>query len=101
MKSCKDCLSCDVCVVVQYSNEPHKYDNLCDDFLDKSLYYKFPCPLGSVVYEVIKRSDDFSGYDYYIVSQKTFALSDVDRIGKTLFITPAEAEAYKSNLENI
>lgn len=50
-----------------------------------------PCKVGATVYIITTQSDDFSG-ERMVIVQAQFRLSLLQDIGKTVFLTRAEAE---------
>ena len=70
----------------------------CSLYENKNLFKKLPCEEGAIVYEIIPRTDDFDGQPYLVISQATFSVKDIDRIGKTLFLSKADAIIAKEEM---
>ena len=85
--TCKDCIHYDVCdwntEIMQITKNP---DN-CEDYKDKSLVVELPCKVGDTVYYWVDRDTKFQ-----VLFAKPFEISDLDYIGKSIFLTRAEAE---------
>lgn len=72
--------------------------NHCPLYDDKNLFKKLPCEEGSLVYEIVSRTDDFDGAPYLVVNQAVFSIKDIEKIGKTMFVTKAEAIFTKEEM---
>lgn len=62
MKTCKDCIHCDVCTQDMISTDLHPYINFsvrddveksCDSFKYKSKFIELPCSIGDIVYTIL------------------------------------------------
>lgn len=92
--SCKDCLHYEVCYY-------HDFDG-CEMFMDKSEWVHLPCKVGNTVYCFApcfdeKRQPKLQVTETKIVDIKTIATVpgmefNVEKIGKTVFLTRDEAE---------
>ena len=78
-----------------------EYENL----EEQGLLLKLPCKVGSIVYEINKdlnsmkrETIEHNGHYYhrninvYFITQVTFEIEDINSLGKTVFLTKAEAE---------
>ena len=54
---------------------------------EQGMLLKLPCKVGDIVYEVYH-----FGYTYYDIDEHKVKLEDLENIGKTVFLTRAEAE---------
>ena len=70
-------LMCESCLKELHRNIG-KVVKSCEDNI-----LKLPCKLGSIVWTVTLRQNDFSGYKYPCVVQKEFGLEDYFKIGIT------------------
>ena len=67
----------------------------CDEYAraeEQGLLLRLPCKVGDTVYKIINQRDNYDDTVYQIVSATIFELSMIDKIGKTVFLTKAEAE---------
>lgn len=109
--TCKDCIHYKVCDDKRRNNHTVS-QSTCKHFADKSLVVELPCKVGDTVYDIswnqrvrdckissIRQEVDgtwkalispFCGGAYYV---------DVDAIGKTRFLTRAEAEKALEEME--
>lgn len=79
--TCKDCVNYEVCFKTSADNREH-----CEHFQDKSKFIELPCKIGDKVFIVGRHH-----HETYINTGR-FRISDVEKIGKTVFITKEEAE---------
>lgn len=63
-----------------------------EDLEEQGLLLRLPCKVGDIVYKIINQRDNYDDTIYQIVSATSFGLSMIDNIGKTVFLTQAEAE---------
>lgn len=97
--SCKDCLHYEVCDCAGEYQYPQGY---CKLFKDKSEWVHLPCKVGNTVYCFApcfdeKRQPKLQVTETKIVDIKTIATVpgmefNVEKIGKTVFLTRDEAE---------
>ena len=59
---------------------------------EQGLLLRLPCKVGDIVYRIINQRDNYDDTVYQIVSSANFELSMIDEIGKTVFLTKAEAD---------
>lgn len=64
---------------------------------EKGMLLRLPTPLGSEVWEIFYRKDDFSGYSYPVKARTSFRIDMLNKIGKTIFLTEEDVE--KARLE--
>ena len=89
---------------------PRKAIVLTDDDVDRWNCYKneeeqglllrLPCKVGDIVYKIINQRDNYDDTVYQIVSSTIFELSMIDKIGKTVFLTQAEADQKLKEMES-
>lgn len=114
MKTCTDCIHCDVCPKESYATDISPYidfsrindvDECCVDFKDKSKCIELPCLSGDTVYRLdyslptcfIEPEVNFIKRIYinenHIVfdCEDEFAFRDID-IGESVFLTREDAE---------
>ena len=72
------------------------YENL----EEQGLLVQLPCKVGDIVYIIINQRDNYDDTIYQIVSATSFGLSMIDNIGKTVFLTQAEAEQKLKEMES-
>lgn len=70
------------------------------DLEEQGKLLKLPCRLGEIVYRIFVQRDNFDGMKYSIVTASAFRLDMLNDIGKTVFLTKAEAEAVLKEMEN-
>lgn len=77
------------CMVEEINTE-----KLCqyEEMEEQGLMIKLPVPLGSEIWEIFYRKDDFSGQSYPTKARTNFSLNMLNKIGKTIFLTEEEAE---------
>ena len=68
-----------------------------EDAEDQGLLVRLPCKVGDTVYKVVKKSVDLTGYRMEwgwetVVEAVKFRIGMADSVGKTIFLTRAEAE---------
>ena len=69
-----------------------------EDAEEQGLLLRLPCPIGSTVY--IIGSKYRRGYDETWINTGKFRYSDLEKLGKTVFLTKEEAEqALKEGVE--
>lgn len=85
---CTDCIHYEVCFGA-FGDCLYK---ICDNFEDKFLYLKLPCPLGSTVYMVVSGYDNYDDILFKKIIQVPFRLEDLKNINKRIFLTREEAE---------
>lgn len=112
MASCKDCLHVDVCKSKDiFGDMP-----VCPHFKDRTRFVELPCKAGDIIYEICERRK--SGEWKKIVVERVVHGIDVgiggsmvarcgttisvflSGIGKTVFLTPEEAEKALEEREN-
>ena len=67
---------------------------------EQGLLLRLPCKVGDTVYKIINQRDNYDDTVYQIVSATIFELSMIDKIGKTVFLTKAEAEWKLKEMES-
>ena len=70
-----------------------------EDLDEQGLLLRLPCKIGDIVYMIINQRDNYDDTIYQIVSATMFELSMIDNIGKTVFLTQAEAEQKLKEIE--
>ena len=55
-----------------------------------------PCKVGDTVYIPTKIRDNYTDLPRTVITQACFKLADINRIGKTVFLTKEEAEAGRA-----
>lgn len=115
--TCKDCLHVDVCYLIEHygADIDEEYaDKDCENFKDRSRFVEIPCRVGDTVYvmnslwvseytiEEIAYDGIFWRFycknDDYAIECRSFMFFN-ERIGKTVFLTRAEAEAKLKEME--
>ena len=81
--------------VKEYLEELKRYR----DLEEQGLLLRLPCKVGDIVYRIINQRDNYDDTVYQIVSSAIFELSMIDEIGKTVFLTQAEAEQKLKKME--
>ena len=71
-----------------------------EDAEEQGLLLRLPCKVGDTVYKIINQRDNYDDTVYQIVSATIFELSMIDKIGKTVFLTKAEAEWKLKEMES-
>lgn len=71
-----------------------------EDLEEQGLMLRLPCKIGDTVYKIINQRDNYDDTVYQIVSSTIFELSMIDEIGKTVFLTKAEAEKKLKEMES-
>ena len=71
-----------------------------EELEEQSLLLRLPCKVGDIVYRIINQRDNYDDTVYQIVSATIFELSMIDKIGKTVFLTKAEAEWKLKEMES-
>ena len=71
-----------------------------EDAEEQGLLLRLPCKVGDTVYKIINQRDNYDDTVYQIVSATIFELSMIDKIGKTIFLTQAEAEQKLKEMES-
>lgn len=74
-------------VVLELLNELYQYRKE----EEQGTLIRLPVKIGSEVWAIIHRTDDFSGYPYPAKTITNFRLDMLDKIGKTIFLTKEEA----------
>ena len=82
--------------VKEYLEELKRYR----DLEEQNLLLRLPCKVGDTVYKIINQRDSFDDTVYQIVSTTIFELSMINKIGKTVFLTKAEAEQKLKEMES-
>lgn len=77
--------------------EPYK---AYKDLEEQGLLLRLPCKVGDIVYKIVNQRDNYDDIVYQIVSAAIFELSMIDKIGKTVFLTKAEAEQKLKEMES-
>lgn len=98
----------DRCGIERACYDKRLYDKLkeYEDLEEQGKLLKLPCKIGSLVYEIKKdlnsmkrETIEHNGHyyhrniDIYFITQVTFEIEDISSLGKTVFLTKAEAEA--------
>lgn len=110
MASCKDCLSVDVCKNRDiFGDMP-----TCEHFKDRTQFIELPCKIGATVYVKMQFGGYAEGkvrdYSYFIscgfcvvVTSEKFCKQNIpfSEFGKTVFLTPEEAERALNNENRI
>ena len=115
MADCRNCIHKRVCDL-WHEKELQKACSFqlsgCDYFKDQSLFMELPCKIGKKIYVIDWCSKRYKGYGcpckcgstqrehvfghdcvkYCMVNSRGFCLDDVDRIGKDVFLTKADAK---------
>ena len=65
----------------------------CRFFVDNKKVLNLPCAVGETVYKVVAQHDNFDDSKYVRIIQVPFHMNLLDEIGKTIFLTPEEANA--------
>ena len=94
MKTCKDCIHCDVCQL-----DPNTLVNDCEWFKDKSKFIELPCSIGETVYMISTGHDDWSGHDFKMIIQASFRLDMLKEFNKRFFLTREEAQKKLEELK--
>lgn len=63
-----------------------------EDLAEQGRLIELPCKIGSEVWQIIHRIDDFSGHPYKVKTRVNFRLDMLNDINKTVFLTQEEAE---------
>lgn len=71
-----------------------------EDLEEQGLLLRLPCKVGDIVYKIVNQRDNYDDIVYQIVSAAIFELSMIDKIGKTVFLTKAEAEQKLKEIQN-
>lgn len=71
-----------------------------EDLEEQGLLLRLPCKAGDIVYKIVNQRDNYDDIVYQIVSAAIFELSMIDKIGKTVFLTKAEAEQKLKEIQN-
>lgn len=82
--TCKDCVHYEVCN--KLGDEVLENFDICVGFKDKSKFIELPCKVGDKVF-IIGRNN----HETYINTGR-FRISDIEKFGKTVFLTKEEAE---------
>lgn len=109
--TCKDCFNCDVCRTLflrRIQKETINNIDICDHFKDKSKIVELPCNVGNTVYVIyvnkiykckvyginIYRKSDWDWFAFLCngTSSKINRIYYLSDIGKTVFLSPEEAE---------
>ena len=105
--TCRNCYHYDICATWKMAgteNLEGKPETLydvfgdeaekgCQFFDDKKKVLKLPCAIGETVYKVIAQRDSFDDSECIRIIQVPFRLNLLNEIGKTVFLTPEEANA--------
>lgn len=89
MKYCKDCIHVEVCWFKQGPGAI-VIAGACDKFKDRTRFVQLPRAVGDPVYIVGGKYR--AGRKEWWINTGKFRLSDLDKIGKTVFLTREEAE---------
>lgn len=84
--TCKDCIHYKVCKIIDMAGIWEKAE-LCECFKAANLVVELPCKVGDTVYYWVDRDTKFQ-----VLFAKPFEISDLDYIGKSIFLTREEAE---------
>ena len=89
-KMCADWHKCDryKCRQIEIVDKLAEYE----DLEEQDLLLKLPCKVGDEVWRILTQHDNYDDSPYKIVTRTTFRLDMLDCIGKTVFLTKAEAE---------
>lgn len=113
---CENCIKSDVCKIAEkYEKEPVEgmYIEGCDYFKDRTRFVELPCKIGATVYVKMQFGGYAEGkvrdYSYFIscgfcvvVTSEKFDKQHIpfSEFGKTVFLTPEEAERALKEREN-
>lgn len=73
------------------SLDPEEVQELAKYKKDNRIYI-LPSAIGSKVYVISERTDDFSGYPYPVIIQASFRVDMISDLHKRVFLTMEEAE---------
>lgn len=93
MATCKDCIHCDVCYVINAKIAP--VDTPCDEctkFKAKSKFVELPCRVGDTVYQIEEGFEVYPSVISRIIYETKGIAFDERAIGKSIFLTREEAE---------
>ena len=97
MRTCKDCYHFEACIdklgtTKFYDNviAVNNVEDLCSTFKDKPLVFDLPCEIGRTVF-IIGSKYRHGRIEHWINTGK-FKLSDIPKLGKTVFLTIEAAE---------
>lgn len=91
MKTCKDCIHYAVCGKKPPEDTVFSAEQYCPNvFKDKSLVLDLPCEIGRTVF-IIGSKYRHGRIEHWINTGK-FKLSDVEKLGKTIFLSPEKAK---------
>ena len=93
--------------VAEYDELDHGITGQCfeklaeyEDAEEQGLLLRLPAKVGDIVYRIINQRDNYDDTVYQIVSSAIFELSMIDKIGKNVFLTQAEAEKKLKEMES-
>ena len=98
MATCKDCFHVEACTafsaIIHAARDAEKG---CEHFKDRSRIIELPCKLGDPVF-IIGGKYRHGRFEKWINPSK-FRLSDLEKLGKTVFLTHEEAEEALAKME--
>lgn len=98
MATCKDCFHVEACTAFSaIIHAARDVEKGCEHFKDRSRIIELPCKLGDTVF-IIGGKYRAGRVEKWINTGK-FRLSDLEKMGKTVFLTQEEAELAKMGLE--
>lgn len=99
MASCKQCFHYEACKYMYEAAFDQQWFpfGTCDRFSDSSRIIELPCKIGDPVF-VIGGKYRAGRFEQWINPEK-FRLSDLEKMGKTVFLTRAEAEAALAKMK--
>ena len=99
MARCRDCYHYEPCMEFsKIINAARDVENGCDHFKYRSRIIELPCKLGDPVF-IIGGKYRAGRVERWINTGK-FRLSDLEKMGKTVFVTSEEAEAALAGRED-
>ena len=63
-----------------------------EDLEEQGRLVELPCKVGDTVYIPMQIRDNYTDLPRTVIAQACFKLADINRIGKTVFLTKEEAE---------
>lgn len=102
-------ITCEKCAFAMCLDKLAAYEDIGldpEELLELSEYkrsnriYLLPCELGSKVYVITRRTDDFSGCTYPVIIQASFRIDMIDDLNKRVFLTKEEADMALTRTKN-
>lgn len=98
MARCRDCYHYEPCMEFsKIINAARDVEKGCDHFKDRSRIIELPCKLGDPVF-IIGGKYRHGRFEKWINPSK-FRLSDLEKLGKNVFLTHKEAEEALAKME--